>query len=65
MRARVGNVGPNLDSLKPSEAIVARQVENGGGQMPAFKDSLSAAEIQAVAKRLAWPVALGEVQLRG
>ena len=45
-----GNVGPNLDSLKPSEATVARQVENGGGQMPAFKDSLTAAEIQAVAK---------------
>jgi cytochrome c6 len=45
-----GNVGPNLDSLKPSEATVARQVTNGGGQMPAFKDSLTAAEIQAVAK---------------
>jgi mono/diheme cytochrome c family protein len=45
-----GNVGPNLDSLKPAQATVARQVTNGGGQMPAFKDSLTPAEIQAVAK---------------
>ena len=26
-----GNVGPNLDQLKPSQATVAQQVENGGG----------------------------------
>jgi cbb3-type cytochrome c oxidase subunit III len=45
-----GNVGPNLDMLKPSEAIVQRQVTNGGGAMPAFKDTLTAAQITAVAK---------------
>jgi mono/diheme cytochrome c family protein len=30
-----GNVGPNLDQLKPSEAIVAKQIANGGKVMPA------------------------------
>jgi mono/diheme cytochrome c family protein len=45
-----GTVGPNLDQLKPSEATVAHQVENGGGVMPAFKGKLTPAQIQAVAK---------------
>jgi mono/diheme cytochrome c family protein len=44
-----GSVGPNLDDLKPDKARVVRQVNNGGGQMPAFKGRLSAAEIDAVA----------------
>jgi cytochrome c6 len=44
-----GNVGPNLDQLKPSKARVSHQVEVGGGAMPAFKDTLSPAEIDAVA----------------
>ena len=44
-----GNVGPNLDQLKPAKAIVAHQVEVGGGAMPAFKGQLSDAQIQAVA----------------
>ena len=44
-----GNVGPNLDQLKPSKSTVAHQVEVGGGAMPAFKGQLSDAEIQAVA----------------
>jgi mono/diheme cytochrome c family protein len=44
-----GNVGPNLDGLKPSKAVVVRQVTNGGAQMPAFKDRLSKAQIEAVA----------------
>ncbi|HEX7083965.1 MAG TPA: cytochrome c [Gaiellaceae bacterium] len=44
-----GNVGPNLDQLKPSEAAVAHQVENGGGAMPAFKGQLSQQQIQDVA----------------
>jgi cytochrome c553 len=30
-----GTVGPNLDQLKPSEQIVAKQIENGGAVMPA------------------------------
>jgi mono/diheme cytochrome c family protein len=45
-----GTVGPNLDQLKPSTAIVVRQVTNGGAAMPAFKGKLSDAQIQAVAK---------------
>ena len=44
-----GNVGPNLDQLKPSKATVAHQVEVGGGAMPSFKGQLSPAEIDAVA----------------
>jgi mono/diheme cytochrome c family protein len=46
-------VGPNLDQLKPSEERVKKQVENGGAAMPAFKGTLSAAEIDAVAAYVA------------
>ena len=45
-----GTVGPNLDQLKPSEAIAKHQVEVGGGVMPAFKGTLTDAQIAAVAK---------------
>jgi cbb3-type cytochrome c oxidase subunit III len=45
-----GTIGPNLDQLKPSQAIVQHQVEVGGGVMPAFKGKLSDAQITAVAK---------------
>ena len=45
-----GNVGPNLDQLKPAENIVEHQVINGGGAMPAFKGQLTPAQITAVAK---------------
>ncbi len=44
-----GTVGPNLDQLKPKQAIVAHQVTNGGAIMPAFKGKLTPAQIQAVA----------------
>lgn len=44
-----GNVGPNLDQLKPPKDVVAHQVAVGGGAMPAFKGQLSDAQIQAVA----------------
>ena len=44
-----GNVGPNLDALKPSYDAVEKQVTNGGGVMPAFKDTLSQKQIQDVA----------------
>jgi mono/diheme cytochrome c family protein len=44
-----GRVGPNLDDLKPAEATVERQVTNGGGGMPSFKGTLTAAQIKAVA----------------
>jgi cbb3-type cytochrome c oxidase subunit III len=45
-----GNVGPNLDQLKPAFARVQRQVINGGMVMPAFKGKLTDAQIKAVAK---------------
>jgi cbb3-type cytochrome c oxidase subunit III len=48
-----GKVGPNLDQLKPSAARVERQDINGGAQMPAFKDTLTPAQIKAVAKYVA------------
>jgi mono/diheme cytochrome c family protein len=48
-----GSVGPDLDDLKPSEATVQTQVENGGGGMPAFASQLSATEITAVSKYVA------------
>jgi mono/diheme cytochrome c family protein len=48
-----GNVGPNLDQLKPSEPRVEKQVTNGGGGMPPFKGQLSAAQIKAVAQYVA------------
>jgi glucose dehydrogenase len=44
-----GTVGPNLDQLKPTQAIVAKQVTNGGGGMPAFGSSLSKSQIASVA----------------
>jgi mono/diheme cytochrome c family protein len=48
-----GNVGPNLDQLKPPKDVVAHQVEVGGGAMPAFKGRLSDAQIQAVSAYVA------------
>jgi mono/diheme cytochrome c family protein len=48
-----GQVGPNLDDLKPDEATVEKQVTNGGGGMPAFKDSLSPEQIKAVSTYVA------------
>jgi cbb3-type cytochrome c oxidase subunit III len=48
-----GTIGPNLDQLKPAEAIVKHQVEVGGGVMPAFKGTLTDAQIAAVAKFVA------------
>ena len=44
-----GRVGPNLDPIKPAEAIVERQVTDGGGGMPSFKGTLSPDQIKAVA----------------
>jgi cytochrome c6 len=43
-----GNVGPNLDDLKPSYDAVEKQVTNGGGVMPAFKDTLTQKQIEDV-----------------
>lgn len=44
-----GAVGPNLDELRPDAARVAKALRNGLGQMPAYQDKLSAAQIAALA----------------
>ncbi len=44
-----GQVGPNLDELKPDEVTVASQVRTGGNGMPAFGDRLSSTQIDQVA----------------
>jgi mono/diheme cytochrome c family protein len=48
-----GMVGPNLDNVNLTAEQVQRQVENGGGGMPAFKDRLSQAEIREVSNFVA------------
>ena len=44
-----GQVGPNLDELKPDESTVERQVRHGGNGMPPFGSKLSARQIAQVA----------------
>jgi mono/diheme cytochrome c family protein len=44
-----GTIGPNLDETKPSREVAIDRVTNGAGAMPAFKDTLSEAQIAAVA----------------
>jgi uncharacterized membrane protein len=44
-----GTVGPNLDAVKPSDALVVERVTNGEGGMPSFRSKLSDAQIQDVA----------------
>ena len=45
--------GPDLDQLQPDQATVAAAVANGPGGMPAFAGSLSAEEVDAVARYVA------------
>ena len=44
-----GQVGPNLDELKPDQSTVARQVRSGGNGMPSFGSRLSGTQIDQVA----------------
>jgi mono/diheme cytochrome c family protein len=44
-----GTVGPNLDESKPSKELAVDRITHGRGAMPAFEDSYSAAQIEAVA----------------
>ncbi len=44
-----GAIGPDLDQLKPSREQVINAVTGGVGIMPAFGESLSDEQIQAVA----------------
>ncbi|MGH3133834.1 MAG: c-type cytochrome [Gaiellaceae bacterium] len=45
-----GTIGPNLDRAKPSKELAVDRVTNGMGAMPSFRDSLDAAQIEAVAE---------------
>ncbi len=45
----IGEIGPNLDQVKPPFDRIVLQVEAGGGPMPAFKGQLSDQQIQDVA----------------
>lgn len=49
----VGEIGPNLDELAPSEMQVRAAVANGVGVMPAFGESLTEEQIGAVAHYVA------------
>lgn len=48
-----GEIGPNLDELAPSATQVRNAVKGGVGLMPAFGESLSEAQITAVAHYVA------------
>ncbi len=48
-----GQVGPDLDQVRPGPDLVAAQVANGGGGMPAFKGRLSDEQIQQIADYVA------------
>ena len=45
----VGEIGPNLDQLKPQIPRIIYTVTNGIGVMPAFESILTFEEIEAVA----------------
>ena len=44
-----GQIGPNLDQLKLQKERIIYTVSNGIGVMPAFQDTLTPDEIEAVA----------------
>jgi cytochrome c6 len=46
-------VGPPLDELKPDAGRVARALRNGIGVMPSFRDKLTEAQIEALARDVA------------
>ena len=48
-----GNIGPNLDEIKPDIMRIVSAVTNGIGVMPAYEGVLSVEEIKAVATYVA------------
>jgi mono/diheme cytochrome c family protein len=46
----IGNIGPNLNQIRPDQMRVIVAVTNGIGVMPAYEGQLSSLEIEAVAK---------------
>lgn len=55
----IGEVGPDLDELKPDLQKVRQAVRNGVGNMPPYGESLSSADIDAVARYVAGAVRKG------
>ena len=45
-----GNIGPNLNQIRPDQMRIIVAVTNGIGVMPAYEGELSSLEIEAVAK---------------
>ena len=45
----VGQIGPNLNQIRPDKTTVINAVKNGIGVMPAYENQLSTDEIEAVA----------------
>ncbi|MDQ2081087.1 cytochrome c [Xanthobacteraceae bacterium Astr-EGSB] len=48
-----GEIGPNLDELRPTAEMVRKAVEGGVGNMPAYDDTLSERQIASVARYVA------------
>lgn len=48
-----GMIGPVLDEIKPDEARVAKALRGGIGSMPSFGGTLTAGEIEALARYVA------------
>ena len=45
----IGQIGPNLNEIKPNKLRVINAVTNGIGVMPAYQNELTIEEIEAVA----------------
>jgi mono/diheme cytochrome c family protein len=52
-----GEIGPNLDELKPTRDRVRAAVTNGIGVMPAYGEILSAEQIDAIVEYVSGAVA--------
>ncbi len=48
-----GTAGPDLDQLRPTSAVVTRQVESGGSGMPSYRRALTSSELAALASYVA------------
>ncbi|MEK8033914.1 cytochrome c [Ideonella sp. DXS29W] len=45
-----GEIGPSLDLLRPDAPRIDKALRNGVGVMPAFRERLSEAQIQALVR---------------
>ena len=45
----IGNIGPNLNEIRPDKMRVINTVTNGIGVMPSYEGELTSEEIEAVA----------------